>query len=363
MEPDPELRRLIDRVLAAGSCGTALEVRGGGTKAFYGEAPRGEPFELGALSGISSYEPSELVVSARCGTPLAELEAVIGAGGQCLACEPPRFAAGGTVGGMVAAGLAGPARVSVGALRDFVMGVTLLDGRGEILQFGGQVMKNVAGYDVSRLLAGSWGVLGVICEVSLKVVPIARATLSLCFECDEAQALARLQGWAAQALPLRASSWHRGELRVRLEGAESAVRAAQIKLGGAPLEPQAASLWWASLRDHRHEFFGPTQAELAAGLCLWRLSVPPAVVPLELSGTQLIEWGGAQRWWRSTAPAAQIRAIAARVGGHAGLVRAADKSAGAFARPSEALMQIHRRLKQSFDPQGIFNPGRLYADL
>lgn len=363
MESDPELRRLIDRVLAAGSRGAALAIRGGGTKAFYGEAPRGEPLEIGALSGISSYEPSELVVTARAGTPLSELEAVVAASGQCLPCEPPRFSAGGTVGGMVAAGLSGPARASVGALRDFVMGVTLLDGRGEILQFGGQVMKNVAGYDVSRLLAGSWGVLGVLCEVSLKVVPLARATASLCFECDEAQALARLQGWAAQALPLRASSWHRGELRVRLEGAESAVRAAQIKLGGAQLAPLAAALWWDSLRDHGHEFFRPSEAELAAGQNLWRLSVPPVVAPLDLSGTQLIEWGGALRWWRSAAPAAQIREVAARVGGHAGLVRAADKSAGAFARPSETLMQIHRRLKAAFDPQGIFNPGRLYADL
>ncbi len=210
MESDPELRRLIDRVLAAGSRGAALAIRGGGTKAFYGEAPRGEPLEIGALSGISSYEPSELVVTARAGTPLSELEAVVAASGQCLPCEPPRFSAGGTVGGMVAAGLSGPARASVGALRDFVMGVTLLDGRGEILQFGGQVMKNVAGYDVSRLLAGSWGVLGVLCEVSLKVVPLARATASLCFECDEAQALrapARLGGASAAAACEQLASW------------------------------------------------------------------------------------------------------------------------------------------------------------
>jgi FAD/FMN-containing dehydrogenase len=347
----------------AGARRGALDIRGGGTKAFYAEAPSGEPLDLTRLAGISSYEPSELVVTARAGTRLAELEAAIAARGQCLPCEPPRFAPGGTVGGMVAAGLSGPARASTGSLRDFVMGVSLLNGRGEVLCFGGQVMKNVAGYDVSRLLAGSWGVLGVICEVSLKVVPVARATATLCFDWDEPHALRQLYGWAAQALPLRASCWQQGQLRVRLEGSESAVRAAQRKLGGALLAPDVAAPWWDSVRDQQHEFFRLGDADLGSGVCLWRLSVPAVTAPLDLPGRRLIEWGGAQRWWRSAAPASQLRAAAASAGGHATLVRAADKSPGAFSRPSEALMQIHRRLKQSFDPERIFNPGRLYADL
>jgi len=362
-ETDPELRRLIDRVQSAASRQSPLDIRGGNTKAFYGEPPRGEPLELGGLAGISSYEPSELVVTARAGTPLAELEATIAADGQCLPCEPPRFAPGGTVGGMVAAGLSGPARASVGALRDFVMGVSLLNGRGELLQFGGQVMKNVAGYDVSRSLAGSWGVLGILCEVSLKVVPVSRATATLCFDCDELQALHLLRSWAAQPLPLRASAWVGRELRLRLEGAESAVSAARRKLGGSELERDSAAQWWDSVRDQGHAFFRLEASALAAGECLWRLSVPAVTAPLALGGAQFIEWGGAQRWWRGTMPAQAVRAAAAGAGGHATLVRAADKTPGAFTRPSEPLLQIHRRLKQAFDPAQIFNPGRLYGDL
>ncbi len=363
MQQDPELRRLVDQVREAGSRHAELDIRGGGTKAFYGESPRGEPLDVTALRGVSSYEPSELVVTARAGTPLAELETSIAQCGQCLPFEPPRFAPGGTVGGMVASGLSGPARPSVGSLRDFLLGVTLLDGRGEVLQFGGQVMKNVAGYDVSRLLAGSWGVLGLILEVSLKVVPVARTAATLTFDCLESDALRMVRTWAAQPLPLRASCWHGGRLSVRLEGAESAVRAAQRSLGGTELAPEAARSWWESLRNHGHEFFRLSDAELAQGERLWRLSVPAVTAPLDLPGPQLIEWGGALRWWRGSAPADQLRSTAACAGGHASLVRAADKSPGAFARPSESLMQIHRRLKQAFDPERLFNPGRLYADL
>jgi FAD/FMN-containing dehydrogenase len=360
---DRALLRLVDRIRDAVARHAALDIRGGGTKGFYGEVPRGEPFDTAELAGISSYDPSELVITARAGTRLTDLDAEIAACGQCLPFEPPRFGAAGTVGGMVAAGLAGPARASVGSLRDFVLGVTLLDGRADVLTFGGQVMKNVAGYDVSRVMAGSWGVLGVICEVSLKVLPVARATATLAFECDERQALARLNAWAAQALPLNASSWHDGRLIVRLAGAEAAVGAARHKLGGAPLVPEQADAWWAGLRDHRHDFFVIGAGELASDECLWRVSVPAVVAPLELPGSQFIEWGGAQRWWRTQAPAAELRGAAARAGGHATLVRAADKGAGAFTRPAEPLMRIHRSLKLAFDPAGIFNPGRLYADL
>jgi FAD/FMN-containing dehydrogenase len=357
------LRRLTERVRAAAAGGEQLDIRGGGTKAFYAEAPRGEPLPLAELRGVSNYEPSELVVTARAGTPLAELEALLADAGQCLPFEPPRFAPGGTVGGMVAAGLTGPTRAYVGSLRDFLLGCTLIDGRGEMLHFGGEVMKNVAGYDVSRVLAGSWGILGVICEVSLKVLPRAVATRTITFECDEAQALAQLLAWNSQALPLRASSWHADRLAVRLAGAESAVREALVRLGGRRLEPEPATQWWQSLRDHQHAFFQPTAAELAAGDNLWRLSVPARTAPLGLPGRQWIEWGGAQRWWRSAAPAAQLRQAAARAGGHATLVRADDKAAGAFASPSAAILALNRRLKLAFDPARVFNRGRLYPDL
>jgi glycolate oxidase FAD binding subunit len=357
------MQRLIDRVRDAHSAKTALDIRGGGTKSFYGNTPRGEVLDVRELSGITSYEPTELVVTVRAGTLLSDLEAELAGRGQCLPFEPPRFAAGGTVGGMVAAGLAGPARLSVGPVRDFVLGLSMLNGRGEVLTFGGQVMKNVAGYDVSRLIAGSMGILGVICEVSLKVTPMPPAVRTLCFDSDESGALRQLNRWAGQAYPLNASCWYRGQMVVRMAGAKSAVAGGPSSLGGDDMTPQAAASWWGAIRDHRHEFFALTQAELAGGHCLWRLSVPDTAPPIALPGDQFIEWGGAQRWLRSAAPAAQVRAAAAAPGGHATLLRAADKSIGAFAAPTPPSMTIQRRLKQSFDPMGIFNPGRLYTEL
>jgi glycolate oxidase FAD binding subunit len=372
---DPDIRRVVDRVQAARRQHRALDIRGGGTKRFYGEAPRGEALDLRSLTGISSYEPTELVVTARAGTPLAELEAVLAGQGQCLAFEPPHFSppagaeAGGTVGGMVAAGLSGPSRASVGSLRDFLLGLTLLNGRGEIVNFGGQVMKNVAGYDISRLVAGSWGILGVILEASIKVLPVHPATLTLGFEFDQATALRRLREWSARPLPLHASCWSEGRLMLRLSGARAAVQAGHADLGGESQDPGAASEWWRSVRDHGLPIFHPGDEELAHGDCLWRLSLPANTAPLAFPGLQggpggqLIEWNGALRWCRSDAPAAIVRAAAAGVGGHATLVRAADKGCGAFAPLSGALLRIHREVKAAFDPDGIFNPGRLYAGL
>jgi len=352
--PDAAVTRLIDQIRSARPRGAVLDIVGGGTKGFFGEPPRGEPLRLQELAGISSYEPSELVVTARAGTPLRELEQAQADKGQCLPFEPPRFRSGGTVGGMVAAGLAGPSRAAVGSLRDYVLGATLLNGRGEVLTFGGQVMKNVAGYDVSRMLAGSWGVLGVICEVSLKVMASRVSTATICFELDERRALADLARWAGLPLPVNASAWHEGELRVRLSGARAAVRSACEKLGGTLLEAEAAARWWESVRDHTHPFFG--------GDRLLRVSVPATASPLGFPGQQFIEWGGAQRWWRTPAPVAEVRDAAARAGGHATVVRG-DKSGGAFTPVSEPLMRIHRALKTAFDPERIFNVGRLYADL
>jgi FAD/FMN-containing dehydrogenase len=358
---DTAVDRLRARILDARARRVSLDIRGGNTKAFYAEAPRGEPLALAELTGISSYEPSELVVTARAGTPLAELESVLAERGQCLAFEPPRFAAGGTVGGMVAAGLSGPARAAAGPLRDYVLGATVLNGRGELLSFGGQVMKNVAGYDVSRLMAGSWGVLGILCEVSLKVLATKVGTATLSFDWDERRALAEMARWNALPLPLSASAWHAGCLRIRLAGAEAAVRSACRKLGGTELDPDTAASWWGGVRDHRHPFFRPSEEELASGECLWRISLPPATQQLEHAG--FIGWGGAERWWRTRAPPHQIRALAAAAHGHATLVRAADKAAGAFAPVGESLMRIHRALKSAFDPERVFNAGRLYADL
>ena len=360
---DTALQALTDRIQQARAERTPLAIRGGGTKDFYGGVPSGEPFDVTALRGISSYEPSELVVSARCGTPLDELESALAEQGQCLPFEPPRFKAGGTVGGMVAAGLAGPSRAAAGGVRDYVLGATLLNGLGELLSFGGQVMKNVAGYDVSRLLAGSLGILGVICEVSLKVLPLQPATTTLRFEFDQAAALQTLHGWAAQPLPINASAWWDGMLVVRLRGAHAAVDAACASLGGEHVDDALAASFWQGLRDHQDEFFIGAHKAAASGASLWRLSLPAVAPVLPLSGEQLVEWGGAQRWLCTSTPASQLRDAAARVGGHATLFMAQDKSAGAFAPLSAPLDRIHRELKAAFDPDRIFNPGRLYPEL
>jgi len=362
----PALSRLVDQVRAAMADNTLLDIRGGGTKAFYGEAAQGRALEVTPLSGISSYEPSELVVTVRAGTALAELEAALAEQGQCVPFEPPRFGGSGgmgagTVGGMVAAGLAGPARASVGGVRDYVLGATLLNGRAEVLSFGGQVMKNVAGYDVSRALAGSMGQLGVILEVSLKVLPVAPTTATLRFELDEATALRRLNEWGGQPLPLSASAWWSGMLVLRLAGASAAVASAVQRLGGETIEPGMAAAFWTGLRDQGDEFFIGAARAVEAGATLWRLSVPLTAPPLKTSGEQLIEWGGAQRWVVTTAPAAAMRELAARAGGHAVAFRG-DKSAGVFAPLSAPQARIQRALKVAFDPQRLFNRGRVYPE-
>jgi glycolate oxidase FAD binding subunit len=381
----PALAALIDRVRAAHAGGTPLAIQGSGSKAFYGEAARGEPLDVRPLAGISIYEPSELVVTALAGTPLVELEAALAEQGQCLAFEPPRFQAAapaasvadaarashlpgdrravGTVGGMVAAGLSGPARVSAGGLRDHLLGASLINGRGELLRFGGQVMKNVAGYDVARLLAGSMGVLGVICEVSLKVMPVPPAQATLRFELAQADALKAVNTWAGQPLPLNASAWWDGMLVLRLAGARAAVQSAARQLGGELIDDAMALPFWQGLRDHTDEFFLGAERAVERGAALWRLALPTDAPPLALSGEQLVEWHGGQRWLVTSTPAPLVRAAATAAGGHATLFRAHDKSAGVLTPLAPPLDRIHRELKRSFDPAGILNPGRLYPAL
>jgi glycolate oxidase FAD binding subunit len=313
------------------------------------------------LAGISSYEPSELVVTVRAGTPLAELEAALAEQGQCLPFEPPRFGAHATVGGMVAAGLAGPARAAVGGVRDYVLGATLLNGRGEVLSFGGQVMKNVAGYDVSRLLAGSLGVLGVMCEVSLKVLPVPVASATLRFELDQAAALKQLNTWGGQPLPVMPAPGGTACWCCGCAGAAAAVQSARRRLGGEPVDDALAAAFWQGLRDQTDEFFVGARKAVDAGATLWRLSVPQTAPALALPGEQLVEWGGAQRWVVTTAAAATLREAAAGVGGHATFRGGAAHDA--FAPLTTPLMRIHQGLKDAFDPDRLFNPGRLYPGL
>ena len=352
---DAAIGVLAERIRTAAAARRALRIRGGGSKDFYGGELGGEVLDARGYAGIVSYEPSELVVTARGGTPLGELEAVLAENAQMLAFEPPHFGPGATLGGCVAAGLSGPRRVAAGALRDFVLGVRLLDGRGQWLAFGGEVMKNVAGYDVSRLIAGSLGTLGLIAQVSLKVLPRPQREITLAFEMPEARAIEATNRWAGLPLPVSATAWHDGRLSVRLSGAESALRAATGKLGGDSLEVEAAARDWAAIREQSAPFF-------AGESPLWRLSLPAAAKPLALPGEQLIEWGGALRWLKSGADAATVRSAAAQAGGHATLFRGGDKTAGVFAPLAPVLARLHREIKAALDPAGILNPGRLYQD-
>lgn len=370
----PALSQIIERVRDSAQHGRALRVCGGGTKDFVGGAAvansQAEPLDLRAHAGIVDYEPSELVVTVRAGTLLSELEALLASRGQCLPFEPPRFAAGGTVGGMVAAGLSGPGRASAGSVRDFVLGIEIINGKAELLRFGGQVMKNVAGYDVSRLMAGSWGTLGVITEVSLKVLPTPVAEATLRFECDRAEALARLHAWGGQPLPLNASCWvhdgGKGQLYLRLRGAKAAVDAACGSMGGEHLDTAHAARDWDACRDQRLPWFADRAH--TPDLALWRLSVPQtaAVLALPEGAVQpLIEWQGALRWVQAPLSCGpQLLAAAQAAGGSAQLFAAPaqEGTAQALAPAVEpARAQIAQRLKQAFDPSGVFQPARMGA--
>jgi len=350
------VERWVEQIRSAAAEKKPLRLRGGGTKDFYGERLEGEVLDTRAYTGIVAYEPTELVITVRCGTPLAELEAALRAQGQQLAFEPPHFGSGATVGGMVAAGLSGPRRAAAGAVRDFVLGVRMLDGRGDDLSFGGQVMKNVAGYDISRPMAGSLGTLGLILEVSLKVPPLPFAEATLRQELPQDKALAMLNHWGGKPLPISACAWTGGTLTLRLSGAASAVQAASAVLGGEQIAADQAQSYWQGIREQTDPFF-------AGDKPLWRLSLPSVAAPLALPGDELIEWGGSLRWLVSKADARTVREAAARAGGHATLFRAAEKSAGVFTPLAPPLARIHRNLKQAFDPAGIFNRGRMYPDL
>jgi glycolate oxidase FAD binding subunit len=361
---DTALAHLVDHIQSARAEQRALLIRGGGTKDWYGEPPQGEPLETRSLAGISSYEPSELVVTVRAGTLLKELEGELAKKGQCLPFEPPHFGSASTVGGVVAAGLAGPARAAVGGVRDYVLGATMIDGRGDVLTFGGQVMKNVAGYDVARSLAGSMGILGVIAEVSLKVLPTPRASATLRFDTpQQADALAAMQRVGLSPMPLNASAWCNGFLLLRFAGARAAVDAALGQLGGDKLQALEASKFWEGMRDQRDAFFVAAGKDVAVGATLWRLSVPATTPPLKLDGPTLIEWGGALRWLVSRAPQAVVRHAAESAGGHATLYHARERATQVFSPLAAPLANVHRELKRQFDPDRVFNPGRLYPGL
>ncbi|PPA00197.1 glycolate oxidase subunit GlcE [Pseudomonas sp. MWU12-2312b] len=342
---------LLEQVNQALQNATPLRIQGSNSKAFLGRVTAGEILDTRSHRGIVSYDPTELVITARGGTPLAELSQVLDAAQQMLPCEPPAFGDGATVGGMIACGLSGPRRPWSGSVRDFVLGTRVITGHGKHLRFGGEVMKNVAGYDLSRLMAGSYGILGVITEVSLKVLPKPRKALSISLEMDSDRALMRLGEWGQQPLPISAACHDGQRLHLRLEGGEGSVAAAHDRLGGELLDAS----YWADLNEQRLSFFDEDQP-------LWRLSLPNNTPKLSLPGRQLIDWGGAQRWLKSDADAAFIRQVVAEVGGHV-TCYSHGLTDSPFQPLPGALMRLHQNLKQQLDPRGIFNPGRLYAEL
>ncbi len=383
---------IVDQVNAARSAGTTLAIHGSKTKAFYGNPVQADAeLDCSAHRGVIAYEPTELAITVRAGTPLAEIEALLAEHGQEFPFEPPHFGERATIGGMVAAGLSGPRRPYAASVRDAVLGARMLNGKGEVLGFGGRVMKNVAGYDLSRLMAGSLGVLGVLLEVSIKVMPRPPERITLVQEQDQPYALALMQGWAGLALPITGTAWLDGRLYVRAAGSGEALSETQRILGGTPMASADADAFWTAVREQRLECFAGERP-------LWRISVPPATAADAIPGVELIEWGGALRWLRtksagaaglgaevgvdgsalgeagvgaqaadgagSEASSAAVRSWAAPAGGHATLFRAGASmprpADHVFAPLSPVLLRLHQRLKRAFDPDGIFNPGRLF---
>jgi len=347
---DAFIAALCERVKDHAARKAPLRIRGGGTKDFYGAARDGEVLDMSPYAGIVAYEPKELVVTVRAGTRLADLEAELASQRQMLAFEPPRFGDAATIGGTVACAFSGPRRPYAGSARDFVLGTRIVNGKGEDLSFGGRVIKNVAGYDVSRLMAGALGTLGVITEISFKVLPLPAAEATLAFDLDEEDATRQVNLWAGQPLPLSATAWQDGKLRVRLSGAPTAIAAAKAKMGGEEID---AGRYWEDVREHRLAFF-------AGARVLWRLSVPQTAPSVKTPNAQLIEWGGGLRWTSGPVDAFELRSSVERVGGHATLFRGADGAAGVFHPLQPAIAKIHRRLKSAFDPAGVLNPGRMY---
>lgn len=330
-----------------------LRIMGGNSKAFYGRETVGKPLFVSDHTGVVDYKPTELVVTARGGTLLSELDTLLAAHGQLLPFEPPYFGPQATLGGTVACGLSGPRRPYTGAVRDFVLGVRILNGRGEQLRFGGQVMKNVAGYDISRLMAGSLGTLGVLLEISIKVLPQPEAETTVVLEQGPRDAIDTMNALAGRPLPLSGAFHHERTLCLRLSGTERAVSAAQQRIGGSVLQTSDV---WRAVREQAHAFFAGPQP-------LWRLSVAPATPPLDRPEACFIDWGGGQRWLYSEADTETMRSLAAKNGGHATLFRSPGQRSDVFHPLPPGLLTLHQRLKSTFDPHHILNPGRMYAEL
>ncbi len=346
-------QELKAHIESANATGDSFVVQGGGTKAFYGRDCPGKILDIRPCTGVIAYEPTELVITARAGTSLSEIETILANEHQMFAFESPHFGKAATLGGMVACGLSGPRRPYCGAVRDFVLGVKCLTGKGDVVNFGGQVIKNVAGYDVSRLMTGALGTLGVLLEISIKVLPQPDYEISLVKSTDFDSAIKQMNRWAGQPLPISAACYEQDNLIIRLSGKRSAVKAAMQQLA-MDEHPQGLE-YCQKLREHQLEFFKTNNV-------LWRISVPSATGHLDLSGEWLIDWGGAQRWLKTSEPIAHIRTVVEAAGGHATLFKGGDPQAEIFHPLAPAVKALHKKLKATFDPNHILNKGRMYSD-
>jgi len=345
-------KELVEKVVTAREEGRALNIVGGGSKSFFGRTAEGEPLEVAGHSGIISYNPIELVITARCGTTMEEIKQALAEHGQVCPFESPVFAGRATLGGTLACNFSGPARPCLGSIRDAVLGTRLINGKGEEMKFGGQVMKNVAGYDVSRLQAGALGTLGVITEISMKVLPIPAATATVAMEMDVAESIGLMNRVAGQPAPLSGSAWVDGKLYLRFEGAASAVEGAVKKFGGEVMEESSA--FWEGVTEQTLDFF---QGDAP----LWRLSVKSNAPHIDAGGSWLVDWGGAQRWLRGDFDKAELERQASEAGGHLSLFRYGDRSGEVFHTASSVQQRLQKNLKAAFDPDRILNPGRLYS--
>lgn len=352
IDPSDQRQALCEEISLACAQKRPLRIVGGNSKPGFRYAHTGDIISLRNHSGIIDYAPAELVITARAGTPLQQLEDTLRQQRQMLAFEPPHFGSTATLGGTIACGLSGPRRPYTGAVRDFVLGTDIINGQGQALSFGGRVMKNVAGYDLSRLMAGALGTLGLITEISLKVLPRPEAELTLQFDINTETAIKQCNEWAGKSLPLSGTCIRDNQLYLRLSGSTSAVQATHRKLGGEIFDSRT---FWISLREQTHPFFTSTDK-------LWRLSVAPATPLLPLDGEWLMEWGGGQRWLKTNADSHQVLRVVTAAGGQATLFDRTGRQRNL--QPLDAgLLALHKRVKRSLDPGNILNPGALYADV
>lgn len=353
MPQNDQTEAIQSLVIQALETESSLQIVGGASKTFYGRKTQGKVLSIKAHQGIINYHPSELIITARAGTLLSEIESTLAEQGQMLAFEPPYFAKSATIGGTVACGFSGPRRPFTGSVRDFVLGCKIINGKAEILSFGGEVMKNVAGYDISRLMVGAMGTLGVLLEVSLKVLPKPVIEDTRVFELNTATALGQMTEFAKKNYPLSGLSYDGIKLYARISGTEKAVKATKVKLGGGDLIE--AKNFWNDCKEHRLNFFQNTGN-------LWRLSVPPSASEPSFPGLWFYDWGGAQRWLKTAEKNQQVFSLAESMDGHATLFRARDQSDQPLQKISEPLKKLNKKIKHSFDPKGILNPYRINGD-